>query len=183
MAPNERPRVGATGRDHAADSASRPTVYVETSVVSYLVAKPARDIVIAGRQQVTRDWWDMARRQYRLVVSDAVIREAKAGNPDMARTRLLVLDELDMVRTSPSVERLARQLIDARAIPDRAIADAVHVATAVANGVDYLVSWNFRHIAGAQARKRIDAACVRAGFSPVILCSPDQLMEDSNGTR
>lgn len=183
MAENERAPVGPTGRGHADRSSSGRTVYVETSVISYLVAKPARDIVIAGRQQVTRDWWDIARREYRLVVSDVVIREAQAGNPDMARTRLLALDELDVVRTSPPAERLARQLIDVGAIPSKAVADAVHVATAVASGVDYLVSWNFRHITGAAARNRIEVACVRAGFVPVNLCTPDQLMEDSHGTR
>lgn len=158
----------------------RPIVYVETSVISYLVARRSRDVVVLGRQQATRDWWATATRQWRLVVSEAVIREAGAGDPELARARIASIRDLDVVATSPSAYELAGHLVEVRAIPDNAVEDALHVALAVTNGLDFLVSWNFRHIAGAAARRKIEIACVDAGFEPVSICSPDQLHGDSS---
>lgn len=157
----------------------RPTVYLETSVVSYLVARRSRDVVVLGRQQATQDWWATAAKHWRLVVSEAVIGEAGAGNQELASARKESIRNLDVVATTPSALELAQHLVTVGAFPANAAGDALHVAVAVTNGLDFLVSWNFRHIAGAEARRKIETACVDAGYEPVSICSPDQLHGES----
>ena len=140
----------------------KPRVYVETTVISYLTARPARDVVVAGHQQSTRDWWTTAADRYELVVSELVVAS------------LATLD------ATAEAETLAEVLVHTAAVPQAAIRDAAHIAVAAANGVEYLVTWNFRHIANAVTRPLIESACRRAGFQPPVICTPEELMEDTN---
>ena len=156
----------------------KPRVYVETTVISYLAARPARDVVVAGRQQSTRDWWMTASQRFELVVSALVRQEAGAGDPDAVRARLALLDPLGSLDVGAEAQELAERLVDADAVPASAQRDAVHIAVAATNGVQYLVTWNLRHIANAVVRPRIEAACRQAGFDPPVICTPDELMED-----
>ena len=137
----------------------KPRVYVETSVVSYLTARPARDIVIAGRQQSTRDWWAGTKERFELVISELVREEAAVGDRDAAQSRLAAISPLPVIGATPEVARLARALVDAKAVPERAGQDAVYIAIAAVHRVPFLVTWNFRHIANAVARPRIEAVC------------------------
>ncbi len=157
----------------------KPRVYVETSIVSYLTARPARDIVIAGRQQSTRDWWATAPRRFELVVSDLVLQEAAGGDPAAARARLDALASFVRLDATAAQE-LTERLVGTGALPERAAPDAAHVAVAAANGIDYLVTWNFKHIANAAAKRRIETACRHAGFECPVICSPDELMEGAD---
>ena len=134
-----------------------PTAYIETSVVSYLTAWPSRDVVIAAYQQVTREWWRTAGYRFDLVASELVVAEAGAGDVDAAE--------------------LTQRLLDVGAVPHNAAEDAAHIAIAVTNGIDYLVTWNFRHIANAAMRSRIERVCRLAGYEPVVICTPNELME------
>ena len=140
----------------------KPRVYVETTVISYLTARPARDVVVAGHQQSTRDWWTTAADRYELVVSELVVAS------------LATLD------ATAEAETLAEVLVRTAAVPQAAIPDAAHIAVAAASGVEYLVTWNFRHIANAVTRPLIESACRRAGFQPPVICTPEELMEDTN---
>ena len=161
----------------------KPRVYVETSIVSYLTARPARDIIIAGRQQSTRDWWSVAPRRFELVISEFVREEAAAGDDDAARSRLAALSSLPVITTTADVTRLAQALVDAAAVPERAAQDAVHIAIAAVHRIPFLVTWNFRHIANAAARPRIEAVCRDGGIDPPLLCTPEQLVaEDDDET-
>ena len=162
----------------------KPRVYVETSVVSYLTARPARDIVIAGRQQSTRDWWAGAMERFELVISELVREEAVVGNRDAAQSRLAAISPLAVIGATPEVARLARALVDAKAVPERAAQDAVHIAIAAMHRVPFLATWSFRHIANAAARPRIEAVCRDGGIDPPLLCTPEQLVvaEDDDGT-
>ena len=155
----------------------KPRVYVETSVVSYLTARPARDIVVAGRQQSTRDWWAVASGRFDLVISELVREEAGVGDPAAANARLAALSPLTRLAASGEALELARRLVTAGAVPPRAAQDAVHVAIAAAHGVDFLATWNFRHIANAAARRRIEAVCRDSGIEPPVLCTPEELAE------
>ena len=129
-----------------------PTVYVETSVVSYLTARPSRDVVVAAYQEVTRDWCRSAPARFALYASALVMAEARTGDPEAARARLEILRTLPLLdATGPAVE-LTGELLDRGAVPRNAAEDAAHIAVAAANGVDYLVTWNFRHIANATMR-------------------------------
>jgi predicted nucleic acid-binding protein len=154
----------------------KPKVYIETTVISYLTAWPSRDVVIAGHQQVTREWWKTAGNRHELWASELVVHEASAGDPIAARDRLAELDNLQMLTTSTSAENLAAELIDSGAVPPQAAEDALHIALAVTNGIDYLVTWNCRHIANAALRSKIERVCRDAGYQPTVICTPEELL-------
>ena len=154
-----------------------PTVYVETSVVSYLTARPSRDVVLAAYQEVTREWWRTARGRFVLYASALVISESATGDADAARARLNVLRAIPVLEATEEAVELTRTLLDGRAVPPNAGDDAAHIAIAAANGVNYLVTWNFRHIANAATRSRIEDVCRRSGYRPPVICTPNELME------
>ena len=158
-----------------------PTVYIETSVVSYLTARPSRDVVVAAYQEVTREWWRDAAARFRMVASELVAAECRAGNRGAAQARLAALEGVALLAASSDAEDLARRLLDLGAVPRKAAADAAHIAIAAANGIEYLVTWNFRHIANAAMRARIEGACREAGFEPPVICTPNELMETGHG--
>src|SRR5262245_24616012 len=118
-----------------------PTVYLETTIISYLVARPSRDIVLMAQQQVTADWW-MKRDRFDLFISQLVISEASAGDPAAAANRLATLDGIPLLPPSESAHLLASALIAEFAIPKQAQRDASHVAIAAVNGIDFLLTWN-----------------------------------------
>lgn len=162
----------------------KPKAYIETTVVSYLTAWPSRDVVIAGHQQITRQWWTTAADRFELVASQLVIDEAGAGDVEAARDRLAALASVTLVDATDEALQLAEDLVAANAVPEKAAEDALHIAIAVVNGIDFLVSWNCRHIANAAMRTGIERICRRAGYEPAIICTPDELMgsedEDNN---
>lgn len=156
---------------------SKPKVYVETSVVSYLTAWASRDVVVAGHQQVTRDWWKSSHDRFEVLASELVVQEASVGDPDAARDRLAVLNSLTLLEITETARDLARQLVVAAAIPAKAAEDALHLAIAATNGVEYLATWNCRHLANATMRERIEAVCRAAGYQPPTICTPEELLE------
>ena len=154
-----------------------PTAYIETSVISYLTALPSRDVVIAAYQQVTREWWRTARNRFEFVASELVLREAAAGDSAAARARLAELKAVTLLEATDDAAKLTQKFLDLGAIPRKAAEDAAHIAIAVTNGADYLVTWNFRHIANAVLRSRIEHVCRQAGYEPPIICTPNELIE------
>ena len=154
-----------------------PTAYIETSVISYLTALPSRDVVIAAYQQVTREWWRTARNRFELVASELVLQEAAAGDSVAARARLAALETVTLLEATDDAAKLTRKFLDLGAIPRKAAEDAAHIAIAVTNGADYLVTWNFRHIANAVLRSRIEHVCRQAGYEPPVICTPNELIE------
>lgn len=156
----------------------KPKVYVETTVISYLTARPSRDVVVAGHQQTTRDWWRTCDNRFELVASQLVVGEAAAGDPEIARERLEVLEKVKLLAVTEQASDLARQLVESAIVPAKAAQDAMHIGVAVTNGVAYLVTWNCRHLANAVLRTRIEKACRAAGYEPVTICTPEELLED-----
>ena len=154
-----------------------PSVYIETSVVSYLTARPSRDVVVAAYQEVTREWWRSAAGRFVLYASALVVSEASTGDADAARARLDVLGTIPLLDAPGQAVDLTRRLLDLGAVPREAADDAAHIAIAATNGVDYLVTWNFRHIANATMRSRIEDVCRRSGYEPPVICTPNELME------
>jgi hypothetical protein len=155
----------------------KPEAYIETTVVSYLAAWPSRDVVIAGHQQVTRQWCASAADRFELVASQLVIDEASSGDEQAARDRLAALVSVTLLDATDEALKLAEELVAANAIPEKAAEDAAHIAIAVTNGIDFLVTWNCRQIANAAMRSEIERVCRRAGYEPTIICTPDELME------
>lgn len=156
---------------------TQPTAYIETTIIGHLVGRILSDPVVAGRQTVTRQWWPSAVEKYRFIVSKVVADECASGDPEAAAERLAVLESLEFVATSPQVDELARQLIDRFAIPKAEPRDAIHISLAAIHGLEYLVSWNFKHIVNPTTRSAIERVCRDAGFVPPIICTPDELME------
>jgi hypothetical protein len=152
-------------------------VNIETTFVSYFTARPSRDVVFAGHQQVTREWWHTPRGNFELRVSRLVLDEAAAGDPHAARERLEVLKDMTLLEPTLEALALARELIHGGALPRKAADDALHIAVAATNGVLFLLTWNCRHLANATMRPAIDAVCAANGLRPPIICSPEELME------
>jgi len=152
-------------------------VYIETTVVSYLTARPSRDVVIAGHQQVTHEWWDTRRVNYELCVSQLVLDEAGAGDAQAAQERLLVLRPMLVLETTAEALDLAKELLQAGALPVKAADDALHIAVAATKAVPFLLTWNCRHLANAVMRPVIEAACKAKGFKAPIICTPEELLE------
>jgi hypothetical protein len=154
----------------------KPKVYIETTIVSYLTAWRSRDVVRLAQQEITRSWWDKERRRFDLVTSQFVLDEAAAGDPEAARLRLQALDGIPLIDISKSGP-LAELLITSAALPQTARLDAYHLATAAVNGIDYLCTWNCRHLANAMHRRKIEAACRQMNAEPPILGTPEELIE------
>lgn len=154
----------------------KPKVYLETTVVSYLAASPSRDVVVAGHQQITHDWW--ARRdRFDLYVSAAVVDEAQRGDGAVVKRRMALLNGIPVLDLNIDVHQLAARLISEHAVPHKALVDAVHIAAAAVNAINYLLTWNCRHIANAAVRGKIERACRAVGLNPPVICTPEELME------
>lgn len=156
-----------------------PTVYVETTVVSYLTARPSGNLITAAHQRVTAEWWRVAPTSYRLLVSAVVVQEARIGDTEMAERRLALLSGLPLLEVTPEARELARALVAAGVVPSDAAADALHIAVAAVSRVDYLVTWNLRHLAGAVVRRRIERALRQRGLESPTLCTPEELLADT----
>jgi predicted nucleic acid-binding protein len=146
--------------------------------VSYLTAKPSRDVYVRVHQETTRRWWRTRRKKFQLFVSPLVLEEAAAGDQVAARRRTRLLGRLPQVAITDSVSRIAETLVQHGAIPRVAEVDAVHVALAAVHGLDYLLTWNCKHIANATKRVEIEELCREEGFEPPVICTPEELMED-----
>ena len=157
-----------------------PSVYVETSIVSYLSARPSRDVIIAAHQRLTRQWWK-GRSSYRVFVSQIVRDEAAAGDPAARARRLRVIRGISALAVGENAIRLAGELIRSGALPKKATVDAFHIGIAAAHQIDYLLTWNCKHIANATMRGTIEAICRSAGLTPPIICTPEEL--PSGGAR
>jgi hypothetical protein len=152
-------------------------VYIETTFVSYLTARPSRDLIVAGHQQITHDWWETRRVDYELCVSQLVLQEAEDGDPQAAHERLDVLATMTMLEINEEAVELAEELVRAGALPAKAGNDALHIAVGAIHRVPYLLTWNCRHMANATMRSKIESACASKRFRAPIICTPEEMME------
>jgi hypothetical protein len=153
-----------------------PSVYIETSVVSYLVARPSRDPIMAERQRQTRDWWENRRGEYELFTSKLTTTEALVGEESMARLRVEALGGFPRVPVTRAVFDLAKALVARGPLPAKARSDAWHISLATVAGLDFLLTWNCRHIANPRMYATIHRVCRERGFAPPVLCTPDDLL-------
>ena len=156
---------------------ANPKLYLETSVVSYLTAQGSRDLVLVAHQEVTRVWW-ASRENFDVYASQFVLDEASAGDSEAAGRRLEALRGMPLLAISDEVIGLAARLLSQQGMPAKARLDALHVATAAVHGMDYLLSWNCKHIVNAMLRTRIESTCRTAGFEPPVICTPLELVEE-----
>jgi predicted nucleic acid-binding protein len=154
-------------------------IYLETSVISYLTARPSKTIVGAAHQQITQAWWEK-RVDYELFVSQSVWQECAAGNPEAAQRRLAVLENLSVLVITEEVIELAESLTLQKLIPAKAIEDAIHIAVATWHRVDFLLTWNCRHIANPIIQEGIAQYLETRGLFLPVICTPEELLGDQN---
>lgn len=153
-------------------------IYVETTIVSYLTAKPSRNLITAAHQQITQEWWEVRRRSFDLFISEPVIREAGAGDEAAAQKRLDDLQEIALLELNEETLYLAKGLVQRDPIPERAKEDALHIALATVHGMDYLLTRNCRHIANAEMRKVVESVYASRGYETPVISTPEELMGD-----
>jgi len=153
----------------------KPTAYLETSVLSYLAARPSRDVIVLAQQQLTADWWENQKDNYNLYVSTVVVEEASSGDTEAARKRVSLLTGVTVLAVDDESIKLAARLVEQKAIPPKAVQDALHIAVACIHRVEYLLTWNYKHIANATMRESINQICRAAGYEPPVICTPVEL--------
>lgn len=154
-----------------------PRIYIETSVISYLTARSSRDLLVAARQEATREWWERRASAFRPVISSLVIEESSAGDPEAALRRLDICLPLPRLPIDAASEHLAERLISTGTIPATEQEDALHLAIATLSNVDFIATWNFAHLVGPVAKYRLQSAIEHLGYPPPILATPEELLE------
>ena len=152
-------------------------VYIETTVVSYLTAKPSRDIVIAGHQEATRELWTKLSSRYEPYVSALVVQEAGKGNPNQAQMRLAAIAKFPMLDIDDEALSLAEKIVAKKGIPVEYPEDALHIAVAAVNGIEVIITWNFAHLNNPFTRKKVRKIVEGEGYSCPEVCSPEELLE------
>ncbi len=152
------------------------SVYIETTIVSYLAARPSRDLLVAAHQQITQDWWIERSQEFDCYISQVVIEEASVGDPEQAKKRIESIEAFSVLEVTEAAENLTRAILANGVIPTRAVRDAAHIAVATVNNMDYLLTWNCRHLANAQIIRRVAGVCTEKGFNMPLICTPEELM-------
>ncbi|MBF0121089.1 MAG: type II toxin-antitoxin system VapC family toxin [Desulfobacterales bacterium] len=154
----------------------KPKIYIETSVISYLTARMSRDIITSAHQQITHDWWDNRRIKFQLYASQLVISEAEKGDKNAAEKRLNVLKDITLLELNKETVELADIFIKHKNISKKVSEDIFHIAIATIYGLDYLLTWNCKHIANAEIHKKIAKICINEGYEMPTICTPEELM-------
>ncbi len=157
----------------------RPKVYVETTVISYLASRPSGDLVVAAHQRLTHEWWNRRRAAFDLYISELVREESGRGDTEAAGRRTGFLIGLSLASVTREAESLADELSRSLALPARARLDALHIATAATSGMDFLITWNMKHIANGMNQARIGRTCSSLGFPAPFICTPEFLLEEA----
>ena len=157
------------------------TAYIETTVPSYYTARNARSILQASRQLATREWWDSGCSGFDLLTSTETLNEAGEGDPEMAKARLELLRGIPILPVTEDAAGLARTLVASGLVPTIASPDAVHIALASVHKIDFLVTWNFKHIANPHTRERMRMKINDSGYRMPVMCSPEEFLNDDEG--
>lgn len=155
----------------------KPTVYLETTIFGYLAMRVSGVLRIAANQQTTREWWDKHRQEFELFVSRFVVDECSDGDPAAAQERLVYLEGISLLQTADDVNALAESLLAGVPLPKKSTIDALHISVAAVNGIEYLLTWNCKHIANPSLRPRIEQLCREQGYEPPVICTPQELLE------
>ncbi|MBF0136161.1 MAG: type II toxin-antitoxin system VapC family toxin [Magnetococcales bacterium] len=156
----------------------KPRLYLETSIISYLAALPSRDLIVAAHQQITQEWWTERRDRYDLFVSELVIQEIEMGNQDAARRRLALLEAVPVLMLDDKTILLGEKLHQFTNLPAKANADSLHIALAASYRMDFLLTWNCRHIANGRTRRAVDEALRTQEMVSPIIVTPEELPEE-----
>jgi predicted nucleic acid-binding protein len=152
------------------------TVYIETSIVGYLTVRPSNNLILMANLEMTRRWWETRRSQFTLYISQVVLDEAAQGDSEMAVRRLEILQDIPVLELNEAIQELGAQFLTRSNLPAKASDDAIHIATATVHGLDYLLTWNCKHIANAQIQKKLTQIGLDFGYKLPTICTPYELM-------
>ena len=152
------------------------TVYIETSIVGYLTVRPSNNLILMANVEATREWWETRRVEFELYISQTVLDEVARGDAEIAIKRLDILKDFPLLEVNESVENLAAQFLTKSNLPPKAADDSIHIAVATVFGLDYLLTWNCKHIANAQIQKKLAQISFDAGYELPTICTPYELM-------
>lgn len=152
------------------------TVYIETSIVGYLSARSSNNLILMANVEATREWWDNRRSQFSLYISQVVLDEVARGDVEIATRRLEILSDFPLLEINQAVQNLAAEFLSKSNLPPKASDDALHIAAATVYGLDYLLTWNCKHIANAQIQKKLLQVSFDAGYELPTICTPYELM-------
>jgi predicted nucleic acid-binding protein len=152
------------------------TVYIETSIVGYLSARSSNNLILMANVEATRQWWDSRRFQFALYISQVVLDEVARGDSAIAAQRIEILRDFPLLEVDQAVQNLAAQFLSQSNLPPKASVDALHIAVATVYGLDYLLTWNCKHIANAQIQKKLAQISLNAGYELPTICTPYELM-------
>lgn len=152
------------------------TVYLETTIISYLVSRPSRDLLVAAHQQTTHEWWTYRKNEFDCFVSQVVFDEVSAGDPEMAERRIELIQDFQALEVTEAAESVTMTILSQGAMPPSEIRDAAHIAVAAVNNVDYLLTWNCKHLANAQIIRKISIICNAHNYNMPVICTPEELM-------
>lgn len=152
------------------------TVYIETSILGYLTARSSPNLILAANMEITKDWWASRRSAFTLYTSEAVLAEVAQGDAEIAAQRLRILSDFPLLALNQAVQDLATQFLTRSNLPPKAKVDAIHIAVATVHGMDYLLTWNCKHIANAQIQGKLAEISLDFGYVLPILCTPNELM-------
>lgn len=151
-------------------------IYIESTIPSYVVARPARDLIQAAHQQLTRDWWDLQREKHELFTSQLVLDEIARGESEMAKRRLALLADLALLESTEEARNLTRSIMDSGLLPAKAEGDAAHIALATVHEMDILLTWNCRHIANASIVGQLRRMVAKHDYTLPEIYTPAELM-------
>jgi len=154
----------------------KKTIYIETSIISYLTARPSDNLLAAACQKITIDWWNTQRNRFELYASEIVLEEAAQGDNQAAQKRLKELEGISLLSITDSAVALSGKFLDEGPLPQKALGDALHIAVSAVNAMDYLLTWNCRHIDNAETKPIIRSICALEGYSCPEICTPQELM-------
>lgn len=153
-------------------------VYVETSIVSFLTGRASHSLIVSAWQSMTVDWWEKRRKLFDLYVSELVLEEAGRGDKNAAKRRLKSLETIPLLSLTDAAEQLSKELLVKKALPARATDDALHIALSAVHNIDYLLTWNCRHIDNAETKPIIRSIILSNGYNCPEICTPQELMGD-----
>jgi len=153
-----------------------PTIYIKTSIVSYLTSRPSNNLITAAWKKETIDWWETQSKRFSLYVSQVVIEEASRGDDTAASRRLEALSGLEVLPLNEKALSLSKALIDEGGVPKKALDDALHISISAVHGIDFLLTWNCKHIDNAEMKPKIRDICDKYGFRCPEIATPIELM-------
>lgn len=156
------------------------SVYVETTVVGNIAGRLHPDPETCARQNLTRRWWSKAPDRYRLFISQLTLDECGDGDPDVAAERMGIVEGIELLEPNDAAKTLAKLLIERLAVPTSQPRDALHISIAAVHGVEFITTWNFKHILNPHLQLKIADTCREGGFQPPVICTPQQLLETEN---